>query len=154
MADENAAAAKLGPPIEAGPWKNWSSWTGPEPFEDFTGPFYARRESGGTVVTGFRLEPKNMNAGGGAHGGALMTFADYSLFMIAMDQVAGLDCVTVSFAAEFVGNAGAGCLLTCRGDVVKAGRSLIFVRGIIDVEGAPVLNFSGTIKVLRPRPAG
>ncbi len=153
MADGNATAAQLGPPIEAGAWQGWSSWTGIEPFEDHSGPFYAKREGNGNVVTGFRLEPKNMNAGGGAHGGALMTFADYSLFMIAIDHVAGLDCVTVSFASEFVGNASVGCLLTCRGDVIKAGRSLIFVRGIIDVDGAPVLNFSGTIKILRPRTA-
>jgi acyl-coenzyme A thioesterase PaaI-like protein len=151
LADGNTETAQLGPPIQTGEWQGWSRWTGTEPFEDFTGPFHTKREPDGAIVTGFRLEPKNMNAAGGAHGGALMTFADYSLFMIAIDHIAGVDGVTIGFSAEFVGNAPVGSMLTCRGDVVKAGRSLIFVRGIIDCAGAPVLNFSGTIKVLRPR---
>lgn len=152
MSDENASMAQLGPPLETGVWKGWSSWTGVEPFENLAGPFYARRASDGALVTGFRLEPQHLNGGGAAHGGVLMTFADYSLFIIALDHVIGLNCVTVSLAAEFVGHAPVGSLLTCRGDVIKAGRSLIFVRGIIDGDGTPVLNFSGTIKVIRPRP--
>ncbi len=151
MTEGKADFPELGPPIESGPWRGWSKWTGPEPFEDYAGPFYGRRKADGSVNTAFCLEKKNLNAAGAAHGGALMTFADYSLFIIAIDEILGLDCVTTNLSAEFVGNAGEGSILTGSGEVIKAGRSLIFVRGLIDHEGAPVLSFSGTIKILRPR---
>jgi acyl-coenzyme A thioesterase PaaI-like protein len=80
-----------------------------------------------------------------------MTFADYSLFVIAYDQLRGVHSVTVSLNGEFVAGAPLGALLTCRGEVVRAGRSLIFVRGLIDSGGDAVMSFSGVIKILRPR---
>jgi acyl-coenzyme A thioesterase PaaI-like protein len=144
-----SGSAGLGPPTSSGDWAGWSSWTGSEPFEEYAGPFYAKRETGGGIVTGFRLEAKNMNGGGAAHGGALVTFADYSLFMIAIDHLQGSAGVTVSLNSEFLSGPKLGALLTCRGDVVRGGKSLIFVRGLIDHGGAPVLNFSGVIKKLR-----
>ena len=41
--------------------------------------------------------------------------------------------------------------MEARGEVLRAGGSLIFVRGVITAEGKPCLNFSGTIKRLRER---
>ena len=41
------------------------------------------------------------------------------------------------------------------GEVVRAGRSIIFMRGMLTAEGRPVLSFSGTVKrVTAPRTAG
>jgi len=34
---------------------------------------------------------------------------------------------------------------------LKAGGSIIFVRGVITADDEPALNFSGTIKKLKPR---
>lgn len=36
-----------------------------------------------------------------------------------------------------------------RGDILRAGGSLVFVRGIMTAEGRPCLSFSGTIKKAR-----
>jgi uncharacterized protein (TIGR00369 family) len=148
---EQPSVPTLGPPIGDGTWAGWSKWTSQEPFEDYVGPFYARREPDGSITCGFRPEAKNLNGMGALHGGALVTFADYAIFLIATDQLAGLDGVTVTLNTEFVGAARTGGLLTCRGDVVKAGRSLLFVRGQIDAAGDKILNFSGVIKIMRPR---
>jgi acyl-coenzyme A thioesterase PaaI-like protein len=39
-----------------------------------------------------------------------------------------------------------GALLEARGEVVKAGRSLVFLRGLMTVEGETVFAFSAVIK--------
>lgn len=132
-------------PEHQAPWQGWWRWTGIDPFEDATGPFYVKRDERG-IVTGFMPEAKNVNGHGTVHGGALMTFADYSLFMIAGssgDEVTG---VTVTMNCEFVNAAEPGQLLTGRGECIRAGRSLVFVRGTIFSGEEPVMSFSGTIK--------
>jgi acyl-coenzyme A thioesterase PaaI-like protein len=60
--------------------------------------------------------------------------------------------VTATLNAEFVGAASPDRLLAARGEVVKAGRSLIFVRGTIDDAGEAVMSFSGVIKKITRRP--
>lgn len=142
-------------PVTEGDWAGWLRWPGTDPFEDHTGPFFARYDAGGAIECGFRPEAKNSNGGGNVHGGALLTFADFSLFMIASAVLPEFHGVTATLNAEFVGAARPGRLLTARGEVVKAGRSLIFVRGTIDDEGAAVMSFSGVIKkITRDRSVG
>jgi len=143
--------ADLGPPLSDGDWAGWSTWTGSEPFEEFVGPFYARRDPDGRMICGCRAEPKTLNGSGTVHGGALMTFADYSLFLIAYDVLRGLGSVTVTLQGEFLAGAAASARLISRGEVLKAGRSLLFVRGVVEAEDAPVLSFSGVVKIIRPR---
>ncbi|SEJ68488.1 uncharacterized domain 1-containing protein [Sphingomonas sp. OV641] len=133
-------------PVTEGVWQGWLRWPGTDPFEDHTGPFFARYDADGTIACGFRPDAKNRNGGGNVHGGALLTFADFSLFMIASAVLPEFHGVTATLNAEFVGGARPGRLLTARGEVVKAGRSLIFVRGTIDDAGEAVMSFSGVIK--------
>jgi acyl-coenzyme A thioesterase PaaI-like protein len=80
-----------------------------------------------------------------------MTFADYSLFMIARDALADERGVTATLNGEFIGAVPPDALVECTGEVVKAGRSLIFLRGLITTGGEPVMTFSGVIKKLGPR---
>ncbi len=141
------AIAGFEPPAADGIWQGWSMWASHDPFECHAGPFYARREADGSMIAGFRPGDQNMNGGGALHGGSLMTFADYALFIIGHDSIAGRHGVTVSFTSEFIGPAVAGQLLIARGEILRTGRNLIFVRGVIDAEGDAVLNFSGIIKV-------
>ena len=135
-------------PIKSGEWAGWYHYEPSDRFEDHTGPFYCKPEGDG-VVCGFMPESKNCNAGGNVHGGAVMTFADYALFMIAGGMDASVHGVTVTCNVEFVGGAEPGKLLTARGEVIRAGFSMVFVRGIISDGDRPVTAFSGTIKKLR-----
>lgn len=131
-----------------GEFKDWLTWD-IEPFEhQLVGPFYFRKDDEGPVCA-FRAESKHMNAGGVMHGGCLMTFADFSLFGIAHDHFDENYGVTVSFASEFLSGAIVGQYIEARGDVLRAGKSLIFVRGIVTADNEPCLNFSGTIKKLK-----
>lgn len=137
--------------IETGDWAGWRTWSGLDPFEDQSGPFYFREGEDGRVTTAFRAETKHMNGGGFMHGGCMMTFADFSLFAIAWKELADSRAVTVSLNGEFVGPARPGDLVTATGEVVRAGGSLLFVRGLVSTGTGPMLNFSGVIKKIRAR---
>lgn len=131
--------------VAEGPFAGWKTWP-EEPFEhDVAGPFYFRVDEQGPVCA-FRAERKHMNSGGVMHGGCLMTFADFSLFGIAHEHIGDDYGLTVAFTSEFLSGPKIGQLVEARGDVLRAGRSIIFVRGIVTADGEPALNFSGTIK--------
>lgn len=134
-----------------GEWAGWKTYIGGDPFEDHAGPFYWKTEADGRPVCAFRAERKHMNGGGSMHGGCIMTFADYCLFVIARDALNDSHSVTATFNGEFVGGAPVGALVEGRGEVVKAGRSMVFVRGLITTGGEPVMSFSAVVKKTRPR---
>ena len=135
-------------PVTSGQWKGWYHWEPVDSFEELAGPFYCKPDGGG-ILCGFRPGEKNRNGGGNIHGGALMTFADYALFMIAGGMETAVHGVTVTMNSEFVGAAEPDRLLLARGEVIRAGGRLVFLRGIISDEDRPVLTFSATIKRLR-----
>jgi uncharacterized protein (TIGR00369 family) len=136
--------------ISDGEWAGWRSWDH-DAFESQSGPFYFRDEEGGAIRCAFRAEKKHMNGGGFMHGGCMMTFADFSLFAIAWRELRDDRAVTVSLNGEFVGPAHVGDLVECTGEVIKAGKSMIFVRGLISTGGAPMMIFSGVIKKVSRR---
>lgn len=141
-------------PVREGRWAGWYHWEPADDFEDHSGPFYCRPDGDGLdapVICAFVPEEKNRNGGGNVHGGALMTFADYALFVIAGGMTAAVHGVTLTMNCEFVGAAQPGQLLLARGEVVRAGGSMVFVRGLISEGDRPVLTFSATIKRLKRR---
>ena len=82
-----------------------------------------------------------------------MSFADFALFAIASAHIENNNGVTIAFNCEFLNAARAGHLMEARGEVLHAGRSLVFVRGIITAiaphsphDKFSVLSFSGTLK--------
>ncbi len=132
-----------------GEFKGWSAWP-EEIFEHQTaGPFYFKKIDG-EYVSRFRAAKKHMNAGNVMHGGCTMSFADFTLFSIAADHFVENYGVTVAFNCEFMDAPIIGNLMEGRGEVLRAGKSLVFVRGIISADGKPCLNFSGTLKKFKP----
>ena len=132
--------------VTEGEWAGWNWYPGGDPFEDHAGPFYWRKDPDGTPRCAFRAEKKHLNGGGFLHGGCVMTFADYALFVIAREHLAGGHTVTATLNGEFVGTAHEGALVECTGEVVKAGRSMIFVRGLITSGGETLMSFSSVLK--------
>src|SRR3954466_10832928 len=131
---ENNYVSKLTLMTE-GEFAGWSYYPGGDPYEDLAGPFYFKTGDDGRPLCAFRAEHKHMNGGLFMHGGCVMTFADFCLFVIARDVIDGSRTVTATFNGEFVGTARIGEIVECRGEVVKAGRSMVFVRGIITAPG-------------------
>ena len=134
--------------VADGEWAGWGRYE-TDPYENLTGPFYARRDESGQMVCAFRAERKHMNGGGNMHGGCMATFADYALFMIADEALASSGSVTASLNCEFVDSAQEGDLIEAKGEVVRAGGSMVFVRGLISTSGRPIANFSAIVKKIR-----
>jgi uncharacterized protein (TIGR00369 family) len=135
-------------PVKEGEWAGWGRYD-TDPYENMTGPFYSRRDETGQMVCAFRAEKKHMNGGGHMHGGCMATFADYALFAIADDVLKDVGSVTASLNCEFVDGAQEGELIEARGEVVRAGGSMVFVRGLITASGRPITNFSAIVKKIR-----
>ena len=136
--------------VADGAWADWHVY-GDDPFEDLTGPFYWRADDASEVVCAFRAERRHMNGSGFMHGGCLLTFADYALFIIGREALAGTGSVTASMNAEFVDAAREGDFIEARGEVVRAGASMVFIRGLVTTSGRPLLNFSAIVKKTKRR---
>ena len=127
-----------------GEFAGWSTWSR-DSFESNNGPFWHRIGDDGGIRCAFRVDKKHINGSGAVHGGCLMAFADYCLFAIGNKVLAGRG-VTLSFTSEFIDAAKEGELIEGHGEVVRAGRSILFLRGMLTSAGRPLLTFSGTIK--------
>ncbi|MDT8427530.1 MAG: PaaI family thioesterase [Pseudomonadales bacterium] len=126
--------------------QGYQHWDG-DNFEDLIGPFFFRM-AGDIAETVFRVQTKNCNGQNIVHGGALMTFADYTL-CIAATQGGKEPVVTVTCNNEFIGAANEGDLVRGRGEVIRRGGSLIFTRVVLTVNEATVLTASAVVKRLR-----
>jgi acyl-coenzyme A thioesterase PaaI-like protein len=135
----------------SGEFKGWRTWSR-DSFESNTGPFWHRLDDDGRVRCAFRVEKKHLNGMGNVHGGCFMTFADYCLFAMAAPVLQGPG-VTVSFACEFLDAAREGELIECDGEILRAGGSLIFLRGVLRSGERALFTFSGTIKRVKRRPS-
>ncbi|MCW1383414.1 PaaI family thioesterase [Novosphingobium sp. KCTC 2891] len=137
--------------VADGPFTGWWQWRPEDPFEGLAGPFSVKRDETGRILCGFMPEAKSLNGHGMVHGGCLMTFADFALFMIAAEDGEVVHGVTVTMSSEFVSGAPAGTPLLAQGEIVRKGGGLIFARGMITCEGRNVLAFSGTIKRVKTK---
>ena len=104
----------------------------------------------GQIRCAFRVEKKHLNGMSNVHGGAFMAFADYCLFAIAAPVLEGPG-VTVSFACEFLDAAREGELVEGTGEIMRAGGSMIFLRGLLKSGERSLFTFSGTIKRVKRR---
>lgn len=137
--------------LAEGPFKGWTTWsTGADPFETSIGPFCFRVDAG-VARCGFQPRREHLNGGGTVHGGALMSFADFSLFAIAHNALRGAKAVTLTCNCEFLGAGGLEGVIEAEGEVLRETRSLVFVRGLVTQAARPVLAFSGTLKKIVER---
>jgi acyl-coenzyme A thioesterase 13 len=133
--------------VTEGPFAGWQTWgNGSDPFETLTGPFYMRALPQGGYECAFMPEARHANGMGNIHGGALMTFADFALFAHAHDYMNEQPCVTMQFESQFVGGAKVGILIESTGEIVRATRTMLFIRGLISQDGKPVLAYSSILK--------
>ena len=112
------------------------------------GPSYCRKEEDGASLVQ-PTSPHMCNSGGVLHGGYMMSFADSALTRAAA-LTTGMAPSTVAFAAEFLSAGDATAPLTTRVEVPRYGKSLAFLRGLLEQNGRPLLSYSATIK-LRPQ---
>ena len=131
----------------------WESWQGNDPYEDAAGPFFMKLNAEpGKHRSAFLCTEGHMNGGGFLHGGMLMTFADYALFVIAHDELTDMHSVTLTCQTDFIaGAAPIGEVVYADGEITRATRSLIFIRGQIYIGETILTTFTGIIKKTKPR---
>ena len=132
--------------ITEGEFAGWHAYDLHGTFDQVVGPFYFKLDADGRMRCAFRAEPKHMNAGGRMHGGCLMTFADIALFQTAYQEMEGKNGVTVQLDSTLIDGGYVGELIAATGEVVRAGGSLIFVRGQITTGQRTLITVSGIIK--------
>ncbi len=137
--------------ITEGEFAGWQTYDLHDTFDVVVGPFYGKLDPDGHMRCAFRAEQKHMNAGGRMHGGCLMTFADIAMFLIASQEIERASGVTVGLDSTFIDGAYGGERIEATGQVTKAGKSLIFVRGQITTGERLLMTFSGVIRKFTPR---
>lgn len=137
-------------PAEAAP-AGFVRVAGGSAFTDLVGPFWEKREAG-RLWRGIRIEARHGNRLGIAHGGLLLSFADVLLgAALRHAQDRPRPAVTVKLATDLMSAARVGDWLEGEGEVTRAGRSLVFVRGRAYVGRRTVLTAEGVFQLLAAR---
>lgn len=129
--------------LEAGDWKRRNAG----PFMDMIGPLWARLEEGcwtyGLIAHDHHLNPAKV-----VHGGVLQSLIDHALSAIAWEAVGRKPCMTVQTDMQFLSAAKSNEFIIARGVEVRRTRSLIFMRGQLDVNDEQVLSAQSIFKIV------
>jgi uncharacterized protein (TIGR00369 family) len=132
----------------------YSVFTPPDPFEDHIGPFFFRIDGdaskAGAVHCVLPTEARHGNYKGGVHGGAILTFADYALCLVAGRAADGGTntsfAMTVSIAVEFLAAGQTGAPLEATGEPLQVTGRLAFARGSVTQQGKTIALWSGVVR--------
>ena len=124
----------------------WEQLAAPA-FTSHVGPFY-RPPGGGASLFGFLADERHGNKRGVTHGGMLATAFDVSLGNACWEAVGQKPCATVQLAIQYVGALQLGEFATVRPEIIRITRSLVFIRGMMTVEGRTVATADGIWKIL------
>jgi acyl-coenzyme A thioesterase PaaI-like protein len=123
-------------------------------FATHVGPFYSPPD-GDALGCGFIASPKHGNKRGVVHGGMIMSAFDVALGNASWTASAGRPCATVQLNISFVGAVKMGDFVFVRAEVIKATRSMVFLRGTMTVGelvgGRVVATADGVWKILEWR---
>jgi uncharacterized protein (TIGR00369 family) len=145
MARKAAVAATASAPVAQNVPAGFELLSNASVYSRHIGPSYARKEADGASLVQPTL-PHMCNSGGVLHGGYMMSFAD-SAVTRAAGLTTGMAPSTVAFAAEFLSAGTATTPLTTRVEVPRHGKTLAFMRGLLEQDGRTLLSYSATIKL-------
>jgi acyl-coenzyme A thioesterase PaaI-like protein len=112
------------------------------------GPPWAKRFDDGWRY-GLLTTPEHANPQGAVHGGILMTFADHTLGIYAWEAAQRKPSVTIQMNTHFLAAVVPGDFVELRGEVTRATRGLVFVRGMLSVGDRDTGAVDGIWRVLR-----
>ena len=119
--------------------KDFNTWHVTEPYEDFVGPFFFKIKKNKTIAA-FNFKKHHMNSIKSLHGGMIMSFADYALFIIGHKYTSKNNYVTISCSTEFLKASFEKGIVYSDGEITKATRSLLFIKGKIYNSELPLCN--------------
>ena len=130
--------------------KKFKSWYEVEPFEDYAGPFYYK-ENENSNVSAFECKKHHLNAMGSLHGGMIMSFIDYTLFVISLKQIKDQSFVTISCSTEFLRASINDNIIYGKGKVTNQTGSMLFIKGEIFNAKETISTFSGILKKVKTK---
>ena len=126
----------------------FAAWSFPgDRFDAALGRLSSRVEGEAVVRVRTATEPRHGNLLGSLHGGFMLAVLDQALFVGpgALDRLAPGGAVTLTTATQFVAAGTPGLPLDCVVEIVRETRRLIFLRGQMEQDGAPLLSFQATL---------
>lgn len=118
-------------------------------FMSSIGPIW-RKQTDSELLFGMLTKEVHANHRNIVHGGVLMAFADYAIGMTAVSLTGNPHQVTVQLDVHFVAAAELGQFLIGRGEVIRRGSSVYFLRGVIEAGGKVVATGQGVWKPVKP----
>jgi uncharacterized protein (TIGR00369 family) len=116
-------------------------------FLETIGPIWHRRDQDRTLC-GLVVTERHTNRGGFAHGGVLTTLLDSALGLASAAAQGGQQA-TIGLNVQFLAPVRVGEFITVECEVVKATRTLMFMRGTLRAGENICATAQGTWKILR-----
>jgi acyl-coenzyme A thioesterase PaaI-like protein len=98
---------------------------------------------------GLLTTEEHANPQGVVHGGVLMAFADHGLSLLAWEAASRAPCTTIQLNTHFLSAVIPGAFLELSGEVTRATRGLVFVRGLIATGGRDAVAIDAIWRILR-----
>lgn len=92
---------------------------------------------------------EHANPQGDVHGGMLMTFADQGLSLLAWEAAGRAPCSTIQLNTHFLAAVRPGDFVELDGEITRATKGLVFLRGLLSVGETEVAAIDGIWRVLR-----
>ncbi len=116
-------------------------------FGTYVGPIY-RPVDGDGLTFGFFADERHANKRGVTHGGMLATAFDIALGNASWAAAKQQPSATVQLTIQYVGALQLGEFAIITAEVVRATRSLVFVRGVMTVGDRIIATADGVWKIL------
>ncbi len=121
------------------------------PFHELVGPLYGM-ERDDRIVVGMRVDEKHRNKGSYMHGGMFLMLADTSMTLAGIARrPADKGIVTASLTSDFIGPAAPGDWIEAETEVIRAGKSVLFMAGLVrqgGTSGKILMRYSATFQVV------
>jgi uncharacterized protein (TIGR00369 family) len=103
---------------------------------------------GEDLIVGMLSNERHANENmGTVHGGVLRTIADIAFGCATTAAIGGFNCATVQLQLHFVASPATGDFITCRPEVVRRTKVLVFLRGLLTAEDRIVASADGMFRV-------
>jgi len=116
-------------------------------FNTYVGPFY-EREGRDALRCGFVTDERHGNKRGVTHGGMIATAFDVGLGNASWDASGQKPCATVQLNIHYIGALQLNEFAEIQAELVRATRSLVFLRGVMTVGERTVATADGVWKIL------
>ena len=100
--------------------------------------------------------PHHLNPNGTCHGGMLASFCDVLLPLSTLYQLEALRLMmpTISLSLDYLEPTRAGAWVESRVEVLRVGRRMAFIQGLLTVAGRTTVRANGTFSVRPPEANG